>query len=394
MSTSELTTFFANLSLDEQFKDVDPNDRQAIIAQLQTDKDWLLSQVCAEQWHKEDVAEKKESPLPSKPKDTHALYVTQLPPDNDLSGVDEGTAQTIKDIIQQEDDWQQANMMAEKWHQEDTTSATSSTAALPNSEDSSESNDLSSKAKGKAPATAYSPSHEKKPEVVQYLDIEWNCSICFEPFIAQPNVEKFKDINLFGRPLDCGHTFCNDCLGKAIWSKVQEKEQCFPVKCPEPKCQLDISDNVAERALKHNEFKSWCEKRALHAVQYKIYCPVKQCGKIVEVDYQLLGNGTEAQCPYCNSVICTRCRVIYHRGYSCRDYQKLPDSERSPEDLQTLRLIDSNKWSRCPDCRAGVERTAGCPHISCRCGSHFCYHCGGKWNVKDYCCVNRCKPRN
>lgn len=35
---------------------------------------------------------------------------------------------------------------------------------------------------------------------------------------------------------------------------------------------------------------------------------------------------------------------------------------------------------RCPECRARVEKNDGCQHIVCRCGTHFCYGCGSRWN--------------
>ena len=30
----------------------------------------------------------------------------------------------------------------------------------------------------------------------------------------------------------------------------------------------------------------------------------------------------------------------------------------------------------CPGCKAGIERLEGCFHMSCQCGTHFCYECG------------------
>jgi hypothetical protein len=162
MSTSELTTILSNLSLDEQCKGVDSNNREAIIAQLQIDKDCLLAQICAEQWHNEDVDRKQEATLSPKLKDIHALYVPQLPPDNDLSGVDTDTAQLIKSTIQLEKDWQQANVLAEEWYLEDVMGNMNSASELSANGDTPDSDDLSSKQKGKAPETAHSPNHKVK----------------------------------------------------------------------------------------------------------------------------------------------------------------------------------------------------------------------------------------
>jgi hypothetical protein len=30
----------------------------------------------------------------------------------------------------------------------------------------------------------------------------------------------------------------------------------------------------------------------------------------------------------------------------------------------------------CPGCQTGIERSEGCFHMSCKCGTHFCYECG------------------
>lgn len=34
---------------------------------------------------------------------------------------------------------------------------------------------------------------------------------------------------------------------------------------------------------------------------------------------------------------------------------------------------------KCPGCKALVQRNGGCNHMVCRCGSHFCYVCGRRW---------------
>jgi hypothetical protein len=39
------------------------------------------------------------------------------------------------------------------------------------------------------------------------------------------------------------------------------------------------------------------------------------------------------------------------------------------------------KWMRCFDCGHVIEKKAGCNHITCFCGSQFCYLCGSTWGT-------------
>ena len=35
----------------------------------------------------------------------------------------------------------------------------------------------------------------------------------------------------------------------------------------------------------------------------------------------------------------------------------------------------------CPECDVAVERTSGCNHITCTCGTHWCFTCGGAFEL-------------
>ncbi|KAL0956309.1 hypothetical protein HGRIS_002466 [Hohenbuehelia grisea] len=50
----------------------------------------------------------------------------------------------------------------------------------------------------------------------------------------------------------------------------------------------------------------------------------------------------------------------------------------TPADLATLALCHKAGWRRCPGCAQMVERAGGCPRLTCRCGTAWCYRCGGK----------------
>jgi len=39
----------------------------------------------------------------------------------------------------------------------------------------------------------------------------------------------------------------------------------------------------------------------------------------------------------------------------------------------------ANNIRQCPQCKAYVQRFTGCPHMTCRCGCHWCWLCGGKY---------------
>jgi len=36
---------------------------------------------------------------------------------------------------------------------------------------------------------------------------------------------------------------------------------------------------------------------------------------------------------------------------------------------------NEDKVKSCPQCNNGVEKDEGCNHITCRCGSHWCWKC-------------------
>ena len=47
-----------------------------------------------------------------------------------------------------------------------------------------------------------------------------------------------------------------------------------------------------------------------------------------------------------------------------------------------MKFAKGKKFKQCPHCNFWVERTAGCDHMTCRCGKAFCYKCGGKYAAR------------
>eukprot|EP00741_Cyanophora_paradoxa_P017154 tig00020960_g16566.t1 len=50
-----------------------------------------------------------------------------------------------------------------------------------------------------------------------------------------------------------------------------------------------------------------------------------------------------------------------------------------PNERALLELERRGAMRRCRRCRAMVERSSGCNHMTCRCGYQFCYLCGGEY---------------
>lgn len=65
-------------------------------------------------------------------------------------------------------------------------------------------------------------------------------------------------------------------------------------------------------------------------------------------------------------------------------------SRMEEQDASVLGLMSQMGWQQCPDCGMGIERTQGCPHMVCVCGSEFCYSCGSRWQAGGYGCPRRC----
>nr|XP_043611828.1 probable E3 ubiquitin-protein ligase ARI9 [Erigeron canadensis] len=196
------------------------------------------------------------------------------------------------------------------------------------------------------------------------------CGICMDSKNAS---EIFKNTNI------CSHMYCTECIRSHVATKIKENNL-TTVTCPDPNCKSIIGPEVCKDILPKQVLEKWedglCE--SLIMATEKFYCPFKDCSAILVNDGGSVV--TSSECPVCNRLFCAQCRVAWHCGLDCNEYMSLNENERDPSDLMLMDLAKSNKWKRCPNCNYIVERTSGCPHISCRCGHHFCYQCGKECN--------------
>lgn len=218
-------------------------------------------------------------------------------------------------------------------------------------------------------ASSTSSSSSKFLEVI--------CNICMED----------KTFEMFPNNGSCGHLFCTDCISKHIDAKI--KENITIVTCPEPNCKILIKPEVCryQSLVPKEVLDRWdnalCE--SLIKGFEKFYCPFKDCSAL------LVDDGGEAvtssECPHCNRLFCAQCKVSWHSGMDCKEYQSLiKKGEIARNDNMLMDLAKNKKWKRCPNCNFYVEKTTGCEHIACRCGYDFCYKCGNKWDGGGHLC--------
>ncbi|KAI8016914.1 putative E3 ubiquitin-protein ligase RNF217 [Camellia lanceoleosa] len=211
--------------------------------------------------------------------------------------------------------------------------------------------------------------------------ITFMCEICVEP---KPLSDSF---SIMG----CTHSYCSDCILKFVASKLQDN--ITQIQCPVPDCNGLLDPEHCRPILPPDVFDRWgtalCEAVILSS--HKFYCPYKDCSALLIDDGGEAGEQeviTQSECPNCRRLFCAQCKVPWHSGIECAEFQKLNKDEREKEDIMLIQLAKKNKWIRCPKCKFYVEKSQGCLFMMCRCGHTFCYNCGSPL-IAHYC--SKCK---
>lgn len=139
-----------------------------------------------------------------------------------------------------------------------------------------------------------------------------------------------------------------------------------PFQC----CQGIVSAGIASAWLSPNfcaQYELWLEERA---EPNPIYCSDPLCD--VYLPHRLADGPDVIRCNQCTRATCRHCRNAVHPGIECM----------ADIDTQLARsLAASLGWKECPSCRNMVEKESGCLHMTCRCGTQFCYRCGRWYNI-------------
>ncbi|KAL1741132.1 hypothetical protein HDZ31DRAFT_46095, partial [Schizophyllum fasciatum] len=196
------------------------------------------------------------------------------------------------------------------------------------------------------------------------------CIVCLDDIGAQPRVQG-----------PCGHFYCRGCVRQLVAAALQD-ESLWPLRCDNRPLPLP-----AIRALLDSTARPTFDARSAELgtpAPRRLYCPNAACSHFLgaaadeTVDGAAwTGTPSSVTCPRCGTRACPRCKQRAHPGVAC-----------APEDAAAAAvraLARAAGWQTCPGCRAVVELSQGCFHMTCRCRAQFCYLCAAPW--KDCACA-------
>jgi len=175
----------------------------------------------------------------------------------------------------------------------------------------------------------------------------------------------------------CSHKFCRSCMRAAVCADLEQQK--LPIRCAS--CVGENKKTLLTQAeilsvLVPNEQKHY------HKVEFELTATregIAKCPKPNCTGYIVVEEGLLAICPIstCQYKWCKKCNVPWdedHKDRTCEQYAKYK-GERETDGFFN-KAVDKLGFRKCPKCPATVERVQGCNHITCRCGTHFCYLCG------------------
>ncbi|KAL2045041.1 hypothetical protein N7G274_002816 [Stereocaulon virgatum] len=178
-------------------------------------------------------------------------------------------------------------------------------------------------------------------------ELERQCTVCLEPGDMWAMIET-----------SCGHWYCREDLQSAFQVGLESRT---PFQC----CQraVPIEDLLG---LFDDDFRDRYSELVLElSTPNAVYCSNRSCIRFIPPS-QATGPDT-MRCSHCRTATCRHCRNRSHSGTECH---------ADVGTRQARALAEAQGWRACPSCTNVVEKSSGCLHMTCRCGTQFCYGCG------------------
>ncbi|XWS20004.1 hypothetical protein CRYUN_Cryun31cG0064500 [Craigia yunnanensis] len=115
------------------------------------------------------------------------------------------------------------------------------------------------------------------------------------------------------------------------FSALHDDEEVFPISDEKYALELQLQEALLSSAI---------SSRVPNGSRDLQECQVDDEGSDV----------VESECPNCRRLFCAQCKVAWHAGISCSEFQNLSKDERCREDIMVMELAKKNNWRRCPNC--------------------------------------------
>lgn len=195
------------------------------------------------------------------------------------------------------------------------------------------------------------------------------CIVCFDEF-------SLSDVSM-----ECGHCFCNECWTEYFYASLDTGKK--QIRCMGEKCWAICDEAMVQHLLgrKYPEaaqrFERFLLESYLENNETVKWCPsVPHCGHAICV-----GAGErycEVECP-CGVSLCFNCGEQPHSPCPCAMW-KLWEVKCNGESENVNWILANTK--NCPKCFKPIEKNGGCNLVTCECGQHLCWLCGGATGFK------------
>lgn len=182
--------------------------------------------------------------------------------------------------------------------------------------------------------------------------------------------------------LTCGHIYCRPCLNQLVSAGIANKMS-WPPKCCRGRQGMDVE--AIQNHLDEDVLIRYVSVFEEYSTPNPIYCANRTCSRHIEQSRIERNPGKFVPCGQCATVTCIECKqdMMQHVGDDGTSCKKLEELMNEGD----RKLAKSNRWKQCPGCKNLVERTEGCDHMACQCGTEFCYKCGAERDFSATGCV-------
>jgi hypothetical protein len=193
-------------------------------------------------------------------------------------------------------------------------------------------------------------------------------------------------------PPSLRHVLCKDCLNLYVASRLNEHEldaSVFPIRCCIPDCKALLPRDVLFALLKENEVDGEDVVSMIEEVELKasmitiekssrdavIYCP--KCSYFETFDLNHLRVPKFFICKACVEpvTVCIKCKKYVE--YSAVSKHTCSQGFEFWKTRIESALVEASA-RKCPGCGKGGRLDDNCTHVSCSCGTRWCYCCQKK----------------